>query len=165
MITGICHPVVQKYFLIMMWFTPTDGITLLIWPNILWPNSQVLFAELHENSDHFCFVLFFFFAGRTVIPYAFVDVDRIKGMRGIYVATQLTPGPVGKRHLLTLITYDRGGKWQRVRSPTVDNRGGRINCYLVGAMSWFITTETFSCFISFKKKFCTDLTCINCQIE
>ena len=111
----------------------------------------------------FCFV--FFFAGRTVIPYAFVDVDRIKGMRGIYVATQLTPGPVGKRHLLTLITYNRGGKWQRVRSPTVDNRGVRINCYLVGVMSWFITTETFSCFISFKKKFCTVLTCINCQIE
>ena len=113
----------------------------------------------------FVLFCFFFFAGRTVIPYAFVDVDRIKGMRGIYVATQLTPGPVGKRHLLTLITYDRGGKWQRVRSPTVDNRGGRINCYLVGAMSWFITTETFSCFTSFKKKFFTVLTCINCQIE
>lgn len=128
--------------------------------------SGLIFPELHENSDHFCFVLCFFFsAGRTVIPYAFVDVDRIKGMRGIYVATQLTPGPVGKRHLLTLITYNRGGKWQRVRSPPVDNRGGRINCYLVGAMSWFITTETFSCFISFKKKFCTVLTCIYCQIE
>lgn len=67
-----------------------------------------------------------------MIPYAFVDVDRIKSMRGIYIATQLTPGPVGKRHLLTLITYNRGGKWQRVRSPTVDNRGVRINCYLVG---------------------------------
>ena len=105
----------------------------------LWPNSQVSFAELHENSDLF----FSFFSVRTVIPYAFVDVDKIKGMRGIYVATQLTPGPVGKRHLLTLITYNRGGKWQRVRSPTVDNRGARINCYLVGAMSWFITTETF----------------------
>lgn len=85
----------------------------------------------------------FFIVGRTVIPYAFVDVDKIKGMRGIYVATQLTPGPVGKRHLLTLITYNRGGKWQPVRSPTVDNRGVRINCYLVGAMSRFITTEHF----------------------
>ncbi|KAJ7373832.1 Sortilin- receptor [Desmophyllum pertusum] len=67
---------------------------------------------------------------RTVIPYAFVDVDRIKSIRGIYIATQLTPGPVGKRHLLSLITYNRGGKWQRIRSPTVDNRGVRINCYL-----------------------------------
>ena len=134
LITGICHPVVKKCFLIIMWFTSTDGITLLVWPNILWPNLQVLFAEFHENSD-----MFFFVAGRTVIPYAFVDVDKIKGMRGIYVATQLTPGPVGKRHLLTLITYNRGGKWQRVRSPPVDNRGGRINCLLVGAMSRFIT--------------------------
>ena len=163
--TGICHPVVKKYFLIMMWFTPTDGITLLIWPNILWPNSQVLFCRAPRKFWSFLFCFVFCFAGRTVIPYAFVDVDRIKGMRGIYVATQLTPGPVGKRHLLTLITYDRGGKWQRVRSPTVDNRGGRINCYLVGAMSWFITTETFFCFTSFKKKFFTVLTCINCQIE
>ena len=67
-------------------------------------------------------------------------------MRGIYIATQLTPGPVGKRHLLTLITYNRGGKWQRVRSPTVDNRGVRINCYLVGIAVlmtyFFITIDT-----------------------
>ena len=81
-----------------------------------------------------------------MIPYAFVDVDRIKSMRGIYIATQLTPGPVGKRHLLTLITYNRGGKWQRVRSPTVDNRGVRINCYLVGIAVlmtyFFITIDT-----------------------
>ena len=84
-----------------------------------------------------------FFSCRSVIPYAFVDVDRIKSMRGIYIATQLTPGPVGKRHLLTLITYNRGGKWQRVRSPTVDNRGVRINCYLVGIavlMTYFFIT-------------------------
>ncbi|XP_068747816.1 uncharacterized protein [Montipora capricornis] len=67
---------------------------------------------------------------RTVIPYAFVDVDKVKGMRGIYVATQLTPGPVGKRHLLSLITYNRGATWQRIRSPTMDTRGGRIYCYL-----------------------------------
>ena len=65
-----------------------------------------------------------------MVPYAFVDVDRIKSVRGVYVATQLTPGPVGRRHLLSLITYNRGGRWQRIRSPTVDNRGVRINCYL-----------------------------------
>lgn len=81
---------------------------------------------------HFKFVGIAFFSCRSVIPYAFVDVDRIKSMRGIYIATQLTPGPVGKRHLLTLITYNRGGKWQRVRSPTVDNRGVRIDCNWVG---------------------------------
>ncbi|XP_022802072.1 uncharacterized protein LOC111339637 isoform X2 [Stylophora pistillata] len=69
---------------------------------------------------------------RTVVPYAFVDVDRIKSVRGVYVATQLTPGPVGRRHLLSLITYNNGGRWQRIRSPTVDNRGVKINCYLPG---------------------------------
>ena len=68
---------------------------------------------------------------RTVVPYAFVDVDKVKGMRGIYVATQLTPGPVGKRHLLSLITYNRGATWQRIPSPTKDIRGGRIYCYPV----------------------------------
>ena len=73
-----------------------------------------------------------------MIPYAFVDVDKVKGMRGIYVATQLTPGPVGKRHLLSLITYNRGATWQRIRSPTVDIRGGRIYCYLV-------SVNTFPC--------------------
>lgn len=72
---------------------------------------------------------------RTVVPYAFVDVDKVKGMRGIYVATQLTPGPVGKRHLLSLITYNRGATWQRIPSPTKDIRGGRIYCYPVSVKS------------------------------
>ena len=83
----------------------------------------------------FCFV---FTSCRTVVPYAFVDVDRIKSVRGVYVATQLTPGPVGRRHLLSLITYNNGGKWQRIRSPTVDNRGVKINCYLVNIMILFV---------------------------
>ena len=83
-----------------------------------------------------------------MIPYAFVDVDKIKGMRGIYIATQLTPGPVGKRHLLSLITYNRGGSWQRIRSPTTDIRGARINCYLVSIPKWctfrsFLTVFSF----------------------
>lgn len=101
-----------------------------------------------EVIIHFKSVGIVFSSCRSVIPYAFVDVDRVKSMRGIYIATQLTPGPVGKRHLLTLITYNRGGKWQRVRSPTVDNRGGRINCYLVGIavlityLSVLLTRET-----------------------
>ena len=86
-----------------------------------------------------------------MIPYAFVDVDKIKGMRGIYIATQLTPGPVGKRHLLSLITYNRGGSWQRIRSPTMDIRGARINCYLVSIAKWcmfgsFLTVFPFLCF-------------------
>lgn len=92
---------------------------------------------------HLKFVETAFFTCRTVIPYAFVDVDRIQSMRGIYIATQLTPGPVGKRHLLSLITYNRGATWQRIRSPTVDNRGVRINCYLVGCCVYILIRPIF----------------------
>ncbi|XP_048582029.1 uncharacterized protein LOC5513708 [Nematostella vectensis] len=67
---------------------------------------------------------------RTVVPYAFVDVHKVKSMRGVYLATQLTPGPVGKRHLLSMITYNRGGSWGRIRSPTRDIHGSPIYCYL-----------------------------------
>lgn len=67
---------------------------------------------------------------RATVPYAFVDVHKVHSMRGTYVATQLTPGRVGRRHLLNLITYNKGGKWQRIRSPTRDIKRNRIYCYL-----------------------------------
>ena len=68
---------------------------------------------------------------RTVVPYAFVDVHKVKSMRGTYVATQLTPGRVGRRRLLSLITFNKGGLWQKIRSPTRDIRRYRIYCNLV----------------------------------
>ncbi|XP_031556882.1 uncharacterized protein LOC116293578 [Actinia tenebrosa] len=67
---------------------------------------------------------------RTTVTYAFVDIHKVKSMRGVYVATQLTPGPVGRRHLLSLITYNKGGSWGRIRSPTRDVNNQPIYCYL-----------------------------------
>ena len=123
--------------MLQWWWMSFSGFICGTWPTCFSKQTvKCTMSSFYILNDmviiHFKFVGIAFFSCRSVIPYAFVDVDRIKSMRGIYIATQLTPGPVGKRHLLTLITYNRGGKWERVRSPTVDNRGVRINCNWVG---------------------------------
>lgn len=68
------------------------------------------------------------------MKYAFVDVYKVQSMRGVYVATQLTPGPVGRRHLLSMITYNKGASWGKIRSPTRDINGMSIYCYMVMVM-------------------------------
>ena len=65
----------------------------------------------------------------------FVDVHRVSGLRGVYLASRL-PGPadtrqsstLGPEHVQTLITYDKGGRWQPVSPPTVDATGVPIHC-------------------------------------
>ena len=52
-------------------------------------------------------------------------------MRGVYIASQLSVGRVGHRHLMTKITFDKGGVWQQIAAPKVDNNGKLLNCSLV----------------------------------
>ena len=69
---------------------------------------------------------------RRYIDVSFVDLHKVKGMRGVYIASQLTAGRVGHRHIMTKITFDKGGMWQPVGAPDVDNYGNPLNCSLVG---------------------------------
>ena len=52
----------------------------------------------------------------------------------MYIATQLTPGRRGRRHLMTKITFNKGGVWQPVVAPKVDNKGKLLNCSLVSCV-------------------------------
>lgn len=63
--------------------------------------------------------------------FTFVDIHKVRGLRGVYIASQLTPGRVGRRHILTKITFDKGGLWQLVQAPKLDNYGNPLNCSLV----------------------------------
>lgn len=47
----------------------------------------------------------------------FVDLHRVEGISGVYIATNLTKGPPGRRHLRSLITFDKGGEWSPIPAP------------------------------------------------
>lgn len=55
----------------------------------------------------------------------------MQGLRGVYIASQLTVGAVGTRRIMTKITFDKGGMWQPVSAPKYDNHDKPLNCSLV----------------------------------
>ena len=57
-----------------------------------------------------------------------LDFHKAAGLRGIYIATQLTLGPVGGRYLQTFISYDKGGEWIRLTPPDFDYDNHSISC-------------------------------------
>lgn len=57
-----------------------------------------------------------------------LDLHIVQGLRGIYIATQLTIGSVGHRYLRSFITYDKGGVWKRLTPPSVDFNNTEIIC-------------------------------------
>lgn len=46
----------------------------------------------------------------------FVDLHRVKALRGVYIATQLVTDD-DARHFQTMISFDRGAAWERVQPP------------------------------------------------
>lgn len=76
-------------------------------------------------------ILVVWFYTRRYINERFVDLHKVEGLRGIYIASQLTSGRVGHRHIMTQITFDKGGLWQPVAAPKRDNNGKLLNCSLV----------------------------------
>ena len=57
-----------------------------------------------------------------------LDFHKAAGLRGIYIATQLTVGPVGGRYLRTFISYDKGGEWSRLTAPDYDSHNNPTSC-------------------------------------
>ena len=46
----------------------------------------------------------------------------MKGISGVYIATKLTAGVPGKRHLRSYITFDKGGDWSLITAPANERR-------------------------------------------
>lgn len=67
---------------------------------------------------------------RRYIHDRFVDLHKVDGLRGVYIASQLTVGTIGRRHILSKITFDKGGVWQSIAAPKTDNNGRPLNCNL-----------------------------------
>ncbi len=64
--------------------------------------------------------------------YRFVDIWRVNGLPSVYFATQLTVGPVGGRYLISKMTFDKGGVWQKIKGPE-RNKYGRV-CHYVSVL-------------------------------
>ena len=47
----------------------------------------------------------------------FVELHRVLGVSGVYIATNLTEGVPKKRHLQSWITFNKGGEWTHLRPP------------------------------------------------
>ncbi|WAR05449.1 SORL-like protein [Mya arenaria] len=58
----------------------------------------------------------------------FADVTKVAGLRGVYIATQLTNQTLTASNQRTLITYDKGGEWQLIEAPEYGTNGDRLAC-------------------------------------
>jgi hypothetical protein len=66
---------------------------------------------------------------------SFADLTKVQGLRGIYIASQVTLSAglirVGPEHISTLITFDRGGEWRPLEAPVFDVDGRQLRCNVV----------------------------------
>ena len=78
---------------------------------------------------------------RGVTEESFADFHKVEGLRGIYIASQVQPtadsNNITPEHLLTLITFDRGGEWRPLTPPSVDDDGYPIKCDAVRFFFFF----------------------------
>lgn len=79
-----------------------------------------------------CLIYLYVFHCRDVVDESFADLTKVQGLRGIYIASQITISPglvrVGPEHITSLITFDRGGEWKRLEAPMFDDDGQPIVC-------------------------------------
>lgn len=80
---------------------------------------------------------------------AFADVYRVEGLDGIYIASQFLTNASAWSSALslnqtTLITFDKGGRWQRIRAPYRGSQGGYTNCYWNMGCSLHLTQQFHS---------------------
>lgn len=62
----------------------------------------------------------------------FTDLYKVEGLRGIYIASQVTgtpkSGTIGPEHLVSLITFDHGSTWNPIKTPVANYEGFHIHC-------------------------------------
>ncbi|KAJ7384303.1 Sortilin- receptor [Desmophyllum pertusum] len=105
--------------------TDTSGIKYsLSMERVLYFSQNTTSAWLRRNTD-----------------FSVVDLHKVMGLRGVYIASQLTPGQVGHRHIMTQITFNKGGLWQPVAAPELDNNGKPLNCSLANRCSLHLSQK------------------------
>nr|CAB3266484.1 sortilin-related receptor-like [Phallusia mammillata] len=83
----------------------------------------------------------------TISLYAdekFADVYKVHGMRSIYIANIIHRSDMSSNDatsMQTLITFDKGGFWQKIPTPDTDDKGDKINCSARDGCSLHLTQE------------------------
>ncbi|KAF7992430.1 hypothetical protein HCN44_001755 [Aphidius gifuensis] len=69
---------------------------------------------------------------KDVANEAFTDLYKVEGLRGIYIVSQIKEIPkgtsIGPEHLMSLITFDHGATWNKIKAPTANHEGFFVNC-------------------------------------
>ncbi|XP_072048711.1 LOW QUALITY PROTEIN: sortilin-related receptor-like [Amphiura filiformis] len=62
----------------------------------------------------------------------FAELHKVDGLRGIYIASVFnsTEGELHEANMVSAITYDKGGEWQRLQAPEKDFDNHPLNCDL-----------------------------------
>ncbi|XP_063978327.1 sortilin-related receptor-like [Diachasmimorpha longicaudata] len=89
-------------------FLSLEGV-LAFFPNTTWQSTW-----LSEVADE-----------------AFTDLYKVEGLKGIYIVSQvreIPKGAIGPENLVSLITFDHGATWSKIRPPSVSHEGFYIHC-------------------------------------
>uniref|UniRef100_A0A6I8STB6 Sortilin-related receptor n=1 Tax=Xenopus tropicalis TaxID=8364 RepID=A0A6I8STB6_XENTR len=57
----------------------------------------------------------------------FADVHRVRGVRGVYIATILN-GSFAEENMRSVITFDKGGTWEFLAAPVYNGYGEKVPC-------------------------------------
>lgn len=76
---------------------------------------------------------------------AFADVYKVEGISGIYIASQVTGKPEGHnvqpQHLISLISFDHGSSWRRIKAPIQDEEGQQVSCQIDSGCSLHLSQK------------------------
>ena len=74
-------------------------------------------------------------SNRYFVDKPFADIHKVAGLRGVYIASQLPNSSYTSEQQVSLISFNKGGSWQRLTAPTVDSEGVTTNC--TNEFPWF----------------------------
>eukprot|EP00300_Choanocystis_sp_HF-7_P006259 c14588_g2_i1.p1 GENE.c14588_g2_i1~~c14588_g2_i1.p1 ORF type:complete len:820 (+),score=183.65 c14588_g2_i1:31-2490(+) len=61
------------------------------------------------------------------------DLEKVKGLDGIYIANyvenpEFVDSWAEKEHVVTVMTFDKGGRWSKIKAPAQDSAGKETDC-------------------------------------
>ena len=58
----------------------------------------------------------------------FADIHKVEGLRGMYIASQLKDNGTSTFQQVSMITFNKGGRWRYLTAPSRDSAGHDIRC-------------------------------------
>ncbi|CAL1547728.1 unnamed protein product, partial [Lymnaea stagnalis] len=71
----------------------------------------------------------------------FADITKVSGVQGIYIASQHSGNFLDLESQITLISYDKGGQWERIQAPAYTLGGRPSDCQMERNCSLHLTQE------------------------